>query len=319
MQHTHKKLLKTYFFHTLCVCFTIFLLATMPACGGGSGSDSNGNNIDNSDTSDQTSDDTTGDTSDDGSDSGDQGNSNVSGTTSNICDAINGLTAVYWDFSNGIPRGDLPNTANTIPTNFTVTFAHPTILSFFFWHPAEWVAQNVYAQPAGTYGVDLVRNDNKAVWRHLTTSVNGNVAVGDLLNQEVNTMLSFIGNPANPETVCEFSGAEPNFAGGTTSVASVLIRAGGFTANVNTKITSVPLGGGTFLSQASVYLVVTPSDEYEQNVRDVFVPIITQFYGGSSATKPACSDGDDNDADGKTDFPNDPECSSADDESEATL
>lgn len=237
--------------------------------------------------------------------------------TSQLCANVTGLEAVYWDFSNGVPRGDLPSTAFTIPSDFTVNFAHPTILSFFFWHPATWTIEDVIADNLGSYGANLVRNDNQAVWRHVTTNVS-NTSAATLLQSEVNTMLDFIGNP-DATAVCEFNGSEPNFAGGVTDVSSALIRAGDFTANVNVRVVSVPLGGGSSLSQAAIYLVLAPTTEYAQLVQDVFVPIITQFYLGGTTEDTACSDNEDNDNDGKTDYPNDPECSSASDDSESVL
>lgn len=248
-------------------------------------------------------------------------NSNSSSVTSLICDKVTGLEAIYWDFSNGVPRGDLPATANTIPSNFTANFAHPTILSFFFWYPPEWVVDSVLADNFGSYGVNLIRDDQKAVWRSATTQVASGSTAASILQGEIDAILNFIGNPTNVETVCDLQVQEPNFAGGTTDAASAFMRLGDFTANITVRITNVPISAGNVFAQAAVYMVLSPTDEYAQLVYDVFVPIITQFYGGGSSvdSDKACSDGKDNDNDGFTDFPNDSECSSADDDSESVL
>jgi hypothetical protein len=95
--------------------------------------------------------------------------------------------------------------------------------------------------------------------------------------------------------------------------AGRLVEVGGFTANLTVQaFPSNLLGGNTTVF---VQLVVAPTTEYDAAAVGVFFPLTGQLTPGGGSS-PECSDGVDNDGDGLVDFPDDPSCSSPDDDSE---
>lgn len=64
-----------------------------------------------------------------------------------------------------------------------------------------------------------------------------------------------------------------------------------------------------------VQLVAAPTAEYDAAAAGVFFPLTGQLTPGGGSS-PECSDGADNDGDGKVDYPDDPDCGSPDGESE---
>ncbi|HHJ20086.1 MAG TPA: hypothetical protein ENJ84_09745, partial [Gammaproteobacteria bacterium] len=105
------------------------------------------------------------------------GNGNPSSNaTSVLCQGLTGLEAIYWDFINGTARTDLPDTAFTIP--FQVDFSQSpytnrnSVLLGFTSIPKGWVISDGmdvsgFAFPNSFAGADLVRADNRAVWRYI--------------------------------------------------------------------------------------------------------------------------------------------------------
>lgn len=125
--------------------------------------------------------------------------------------------------------------------------------------------------------------------------------------------LNFIGNPPDVTAQCELS-FQQNGILGLESYAAMILRAGDFTIFANTKVLLVNGGGGDYYSG---YLSLARQGEHAQVINDIFVPMITQLYGGGS--DPAeCEDGEDNDGDGQVDFGQDPECANPSDDSESS-
>ena len=252
---------------------------------------------------------------------GDDGLGPLASATSQLCGDVTGVEAVFFDFINGVPRGDLPSTAFTIPfaVDFTQSpYSNSTSLLLGFMVPQGWTVSDAvdvsgFAIPGTVAGADLIRTDNRAVWRYMfNAQITGGFTSASILDSEVAVAMNFIGNPAGTTTVCELN-AQQNGILGPESVAAKLIRAGDFTIFAQTHVIVVT-GTAAFYSG---FLSVAPTAESASLINDIYVPMITQLYGGGSDPA-ACGDGIDNDGDGNTDFPDDAQCTSPADDSESS-
>lgn len=252
---------------------------------------------------------------------GGNGGSSQASAKSVLCNDLVGLEAIYWDFINGTPRGDLPSTAFTIP--FQVDFSQTpytnsnSILLGFTSIPQGWAISDGadvsgFAFPSTVAAANMIRNDNQAVWRYVfNAQVTGGYTSAAILNAEINTALGFIGNPTTTEQ-CQINLQQVGIIG-PESVAAKVVRAGNFTIMARAHVT-VPNGLGG-IGYYDGYLSLAPTTENPTVINDIFIPMITQLYGGG--TNPAqCADGLDNDGDGKTDLA-DPECANPADDNES--
>ena len=252
------------------------------------------------------------------------GNSNSSidfvgdvSASSQLCAELSGYEAIYWDFIHGVLRADLPSTAFTIPFNVQGSYTnsrHP-ILGFLVpvgWSVFDAVDQSGYAFSGTEVGADLIRNDNQAVWRYMQTAqISGNFTSASILNAEVNTALSFLGNPTQISEHCEINFQRAGILG-PESFASKVVRTDNFTIMAQIRVIIVE---GT-ASYYTGHLTVARTSENPQLIHDIFVPMITQLYGGGSDPA-ACEDGEDNDGDNQIDFGQDPQCDNPSDDNEA--
>ncbi len=242
--------------------------------------------------------------------------------TTDLCDEIFGLEAIYFDLVNGVPRGDLPSTAFTIPFNIDINqspYSNNTSLLLGFtsvpqgWTVSDAVDFSGFAIPGTVAATDLVRADNRAVWRYtLSAQVSGGFTSQAILESEINAVLGAVGNPGPITAPCSIN-AQTQGILGPESVAARVLRAGDFTIVARTHVLVV---SGVTATHHS-FVSVAPTTEHERVINDIFVPMITQLYGGG--TDPAqCSDGIDNDNDGATDYPSDNQCSSPGDDNESS-
>lgn len=252
---------------------------------------------------------------------GDDGVGPSNAATSQLCNDVTGVEAVFWDFINGVPRGDLPSTAYTIP--FDIDFAqspysNSTSLLLGFMVPQGWTVSDAgdvsgFAFPGTVAGADLIRADGRAVWRYLLNAqITGGFTSAAILDAELTTARNFIGNPAGTTVVCQIN-AQTTGILGPESVAARLLRVGDFTIFSRVHVIVVP-GTSSFYS---AFTTVAPTSESVQVINDIFVPMITQLYAGGSDPA-ACSDGIDNDGDNATDYPQDQQCTSPADDDEST-
>lgn len=242
--------------------------------------------------------------------------------TSQLCSEVTGLEAVYFDFINGIPRGDLPATAFTIPFNIDFTqspYSNGTSLLLGFMVPQGWTVSDAvdvsgFGIPGTAAGADLIRADDRAVWRYMLNSqIAGGFTSASIMESELAAAKNFLGNPAGETTVCQVN-AQTNGILGPESVAAKMVRVGDFTIFTRTHVIVVQ-GTSAFYSG---FTSVAPTSESTGLINDIYVPMITQLYGGGSSDPAACSDGIDNDGDGATDYPSDAQCTSPADDSESS-
>ncbi|HBR98539.1 MAG TPA: hypothetical protein DD979_14365 [Gammaproteobacteria bacterium] len=246
------------------------------------------------------------------------GNGDVASARSQLCSELSGLEAVYWDFINGVIRTDLPTTAFTIPFNVQGSYTHARSPLLGFLVPQGWTVfdardQSGFAFAGTEVGADLIRDDNQAVWRYmLSAEIGGDFTAMRVLNADINTALSFLGTPSPIQEQCEIN-LQQNGILGLESVAAKVVRAGDYTIMARIHITLVT-GVSNYYDG---YLSVARTTDHPAVINDIFVPMITQLYGGGSDPE-ACEDGEDNDNDGLTDFGQDPQCDSPSDDNEAS-
>lgn len=222
--------------------------------------------------------------------------------TSNICTNVTGPEAVYWDVRNGIPRGDLPGGVPTIK-NPGGTFGHPGFPLLGFQYPVGWTPETLTDPTGTTVGVNLIRNDNAAIYRYVSYQAQGFVAIDDVRAFEINTMLDFFGNPGAVQVECRNDTTDNSLGNIVRAASTRFIRAGTLSAMVNVNLTYVDGLPTTFIA---VQITAGPTAEHDALIVDTFLPIDWQMLikpGDSALDK-------DRDGDGVNDvndrFPDDP-------------
>lgn len=247
----------------------------------------------------------------------------LAGATSVLCPELTGLEGIYWDFINGSIRPDLPSTAFSIPfqVDFTQTpYSNSTSLLLGFtsvplgWTISDGADVSGFAIPGTVAAANMGRNDNQAFWRYvLNAQLSGGYSSAAMLNAEINTALNFLGNPPITQEQCQFGGQQQGIIG-IESVAIKVVRTANFTIMARAHIV-IP-DGLNGIGYYDGFLSLSPTDENPELIYDIYIPMITQLYGGGS-TASQCEDGLDNDGDGKVDLA-DPQCEGPFDDSEAT-
>lgn len=201
--------------------------------------------------------------------------------TSSICSGITGGLAAYWDWLNGVfhPLARVPTAGGSWPT-----YRHPGYPLLGFRYPPDWTPNTIAAEE--TVGVNLLRNDNAALWRELGTWGDVSAGVRAWRDAEINFILQSMGNPGPVATICTNEGQSSLAAGVTAAGSNIILTAGGFTIIVKATTTTLDgLGGGQILFNT----IVAPTGEMNQLAFDVFLPIHFQLFVGASTQD---SDGD---------------------------
>lgn len=221
---------------------------------------------------------------------------------SQICTDIVGPEAIYWDVRNSVPRGDLPGGVPTIK-NLGGQFTHPGFPLLGFTYPTGWAPETLTDPSGTTVGVNLLRQDNQAIYRWVSYQAANFVSVEDVLTFEINGMLDFFGNPGTIQRVCINQATDNSLGNIVRSAASRLIRAGNLSAIVNVNLTYVDGLPTTFIN---VQITAGPTAEFNTLIVDTFLPIDWQMLINPSDS----SVFDDSDGDGVNDvydrFPQDP-------------
>lgn len=242
----------------------------------------------------------------------------VANSTSALCTDLTGIEAVYWDFFNGVIRGDLPSTAFTIPFNVGGTYINSRSPLLGFTVPSGWVATDAvdvsgFAFPLSTVGADVIRNDRQSIWRYMLNAQIGGTgfSAAAILDAEINTAIATLLGPSTGTSQCEIN-VQQNGILGLESVAAKIVRTEAFTIMARAHVTIVN-GVGPFYD---AYLTLAPAAENSALIRDIFIPMITQLYAGGD-DRAECEDDIDNDGDGAADYPADQQCQFPDDNTES--
>lgn len=207
--------------------------------------------------------------------------------TSQLCPELRGAEALYWDIMNGVPRGDIPGGVPTIQTPGG-TYIHPGVPLLGFTYPAGYTPQTDLTQNA--IGVNVVRNDNQAIWRYTQIATFTPVRSRDVLNAEVNSVLSFLGGTSDQiQVVCFNEGTPPASslaAGISVEFSNAFIRFNGFSSVVTASVTFTASG----LISITIQKTAAPTAQYAAEIMGSFLPINYQllFTGGGDPD----SDGD---------------------------
>jgi hypothetical protein len=216
--------------------------------------------------------------------SNEKNNNNAIDATSHICGQVTGVEAIYWDLMNGIPRTDLPNGVPTV-TNPGGTYIHPSFPLLTFIYPSGYTPQT--DPTSGAVGVNLIRNDNLAIWRYTSIFYSGNASPQQVLNNEITQLRAFLKSSGTVSTVCSQLGSLPRAVGITSNIATAFIRFDNFTAALNVTITTE---SGLGAEQINIVTTAAPTNQFSNEVLHTFLPIDFQLlYKGDGEQD---SDGD---------------------------
>ena len=206
---------------------------------------------------------------------------------SQICSEVTGVTGMYWDLSNGIPRSDIPGGVSTLESSGG-TFTHSVLPLLGFEYPAGYSAIELKNASTQLVGVNVLRNDNKALWRYYSESRGGQTNADQIVQAELNTFLNGFGfSSGQVQVLCSNSPAPTGTSLLTTTFSTLLVEVGDMTAQF---VATVNYASDLNVSFYNATVCFAPSTEYETVVMSDFLPIQWQLlYSGEGYQD---SDGD---------------------------
>ncbi len=224
----------------------------------------------------------------------------AAGATSALCPNVLGTEAILWDLYNGVIRTDVDVLPPPIPTGGG-SYTNPTFPLLGFIYPGGWTPETT-GGGLQNVGVNLIRQDQQAVWREESLTVNGAPAARDIRDFEVQQLLQFLGQQdAEVETVCTNEGTTPAGGGIVLAFSNIMIRVGNHTAVVDASVTPFP---GLPNSSVRAKMVTAPTAEFPDLAIDTFLAIDWQMLLGDNRNL-FDRDGD-GWLDGVDQFPDDP-------------
>lgn len=187
--------------------------------------------------------------------------------TSQLCANVRGVQALYWDLNNGVMQGDIPGGVPTLK-NPGAYYIHSGYPALGFQMPQGYRA--VELSGSSTIGVNVLRNDDNALWRYVTTTFFGVTNANQVLQVEINQMLANLGNPQNVTVVCSNTGGSQLAPDMQSTTATALVRAGNFTALLAVNVNVLASTGSSFIG---IQMTLGPTAEYDNLVLDAFLPI----------------------------------------------
>lgn len=197
----------------------------------------------------------------------------LAGVSSQLCTNITGLEGLYWDISNGALRGDIPGGVPLIK-NPGGGFVHSAYPPLGFTYPVGYTPSEISDAATQAIGVNLLRNDNRALWRYQNNTFLGSTNANQVMQVEMNQLLNFLGNPGNVQRVCSNSGTEQLVPTLQSTFSSALVRAGDFTALLQMNV-HFNLSTGTSVIFKQV--TFAPTAEFGREILDTFLPIHFQL------------------------------------------
>ncbi|MGB5555526.1 MAG: hypothetical protein WBM83_12760 [Flavobacteriaceae bacterium] len=195
---------------------------------------------------------------------------------SQICANIQGASAIYWDFSNGLPTS---MTQAPLLKNPGQQFVHSQLPLLGFTMPQGFSAFEVTDPLTATLGVNVVRNDNSVVYRWVpNTRIFGTVSTTSIIANEINMMFAHYGFNGTPEVLCTTT-SNTTFEGIPMAFTARLLRFGNITGQV--WVRSTYIAESTF---STISVTAAPTGEFDNQVFDTFLPINFQLYVGSGGS-----------------------------------
>ena len=115
------------------------------------------------------------------------------GTRTESCATISGLTALYWDYMNGIIRVDYPETIRQVPFNIGGWVINPVQPLYSLVYPEGWTGQFLVDPGIQQTGLHVFRQDGHALWHRRNETFPGlfaSGAVADAVVQEFQTVMA---------------------------------------------------------------------------------------------------------------------------------
>jgi hypothetical protein len=204
---------------------------------------------------------------------------------SQICNNVQGPEALYWDYAHGLP---VPLTEPPLISNPGAQFIHSQYPALGFTMPQGYAATEILDQQTATIGVNVIRNDNSAVWRYVPTSTfTGAVGINDLMAFEINQIMAFHGFSGSPQVICTTTSTTQN-GDLMTTFGARLLRFGETTAlvwanshvsqSLNVTFTAASVSSG-------------PTSEFNNLVFDTFLPLSWQLLVGPERLQDSDLDG----------------------------
>jgi len=218
---------------------------------------------------------------------------------SELCDGLVGMQGIAWDLYAGVLVTDpvLPP-----PAPVGGVFSHPDLPLLGFSYPDGWTPEAL--RGSGVVGVNLLRDDDTAIWRYVSAPANGPLAVETVVDTEIQAARDFYGLTGEGTVVCRLRNTAEVTPGtgiiGDTNHVLVRIEDRSVLLAAQVITVSQDLPPSVFVRQISA-----PTAEFDARVYDTFLAIDWQLlYGGGRNEN-------DRDGDGIWDvfdnFPDDPE------------
>jgi hypothetical protein len=232
---------------------------------------------------------------------GDSGsNQSAASATSNLCPNVTGTEAILWDLYNGVIRTDVSVLPPPVPAPGG-SYSNPVFPLLGFIYPDGW-APTTTSGGFQQVGVNLIRQDQQAIWRQDTQVINGVIPARDLRNIEIDQLLAFLGQPeAQAQTVCVNEGSGDAGGGIIVWFSNIMLRVGNHTAVIAASVTPLP---GLPTSSVRSKVLASPTAEFPTRAIDTFLAIDWQMLIGDSSNL-FDRDGD-GWLDGVDEFPDDP-------------
>ncbi len=217
------------------------------------------------------------------------------GATSQFCSNISGPLAIEYD----VQSGGITTALTTVPVVATIggSFTHPDFPLLSFIYPTGWTPETI--QGPQTVGVNLVRDDQQAIWRWVSAQIANGMSTRMVLDLEVEQMRQFLGATGSAETICITEGGGATVPGVNNQSSSTVVRWDSFTAIIAVSATFVdglPAGAGVVVAAGG------PTAEIDALIFNTFLPIHFQLLVGNGLKD---SDGD-GVYDSNDNFPSDP-------------
>ena len=190
---------------------------------------------------------------------------------SSICSNAQGITGLYWDYSNALP---VPLTQIPTIQNPGMQFIHSAYPQLGFQLPQGYTAVEVSVNNPPAVGVNVLRNDNNVVWRYVPLlSLQGQVPINDVVAFEVNSMFNFFEFNGDFNVICTET-KSTNTGTFQLTFSARLIEFGTFTGLVWVNTLYEPT---TNFTQVSASVSVAPTTQFEAEVMNTFLPISFQL------------------------------------------
>ena len=231
------------------------------------------------------------------------------GARASSCATVSGLTALYWDYMNGVIRADYPETIRQVPFDIGGWVTNPVQPLYSLVYPTGWTGQFLVDPGIQQTGLHVFRQDGHALWHRRNETFPGVFPSGVVADSVVQEFHNLMAPGSAIDVICSADSAPGQFQ---LDLSSRVVAFGDYTANIS--VQTAYLTGGT---TSFIQVALAPANEYDSYLYFVAFPLSAQMGLGGGSSEPECNDGIDNDGDGLVDYPDDPQCSSPLDDSES--